>query len=75
LPPRLASELHTPLREALLRIGMSQRELARKLGVDRRQVGEWVCGHHLPVSTRRRQIARAVKAPVEELWPDAEEAA
>jgi transcriptional regulator with XRE-family HTH domain len=62
----------TPLRIALEKAGVSQRGLARILRCDRKQVGAWVSGEHVPVPSRQAEIARAVKAPVEELWPDAD---
>jgi transcriptional regulator with XRE-family HTH domain len=82
MPPRLASEAPTPLREALERTGLSQRALARRLGCDRRQVGSWVVGEHTPSAARRTQIvtelanAGAVEGEVtaESLWPHAYEA-
>jgi transcriptional regulator with XRE-family HTH domain len=72
VPPRLASEVRTPLREALERIGLSQAALARALDCDRRQVGQWVCGEYVPAPERREQIAREVGVPAAELWPGAE---
>lgn len=72
MPPRLASEAATPLREALEHSGLSQRTLARMLGCDRRQVGAWVLGEHVPAPERREQIAKAVGSTVGELWPDAD---
>ncbi len=50
---------------------MSHAALARALDVDRRQVATWVSGEYTPVPLRRAEIAGAVNAKVEELWPDA----
>jgi transcriptional regulator with XRE-family HTH domain len=72
LPPRLANEVTTPLREALEREGMSQSALARALGVERQQARTWITGEHTPAPERRKHIAAVVGVPVEELWPDAE---
>jgi ribosome-binding protein aMBF1 (putative translation factor) len=73
VPPRLASEAPTPLREALERAGLSQAALARQIQCDRRDVGRYVSGEHTPESPERReQIARAVQATAQELWPDAD---
>jgi transcriptional regulator with XRE-family HTH domain len=75
MPPRLASETRTPLREALVRKGLSQAGLARVLHCDRRQVGAWVTGEYVPVASRREEIARAVEVAASLLWPDAEDVA
>lgn len=75
MPPRLAGEVLTPLREALGRYGISQSSLARSLNCDRRQVGMWVRGDHVPNPERREQIARVLGVEPAELWPDAERAA
>jgi DNA-binding XRE family transcriptional regulator len=75
MPPKLASDPPTPLRETLERIGMSQAALARALGVDRQNARAWVIGEYTPKPERREQIARVVQAPVEELWPNAERSA
>jgi transcriptional regulator with XRE-family HTH domain len=73
LPPRLASEVRTPLREALERKGLSQAALARALGCDRRQAGAWVTGEYTPVPERREEIAAIVGSTSVELWPDADD--
>ncbi len=79
MPPRLASEAPTPLREALERVGLSQAALARQIRCDRRDVGRYVSGEHTPESPERRErIADVitdysdglVRVTVEELWPD-----
>jgi transcriptional regulator with XRE-family HTH domain len=72
VPPRLAGEVLTPLREVLERSGLSQSALARALNCDRRTVGMWVRGDHVPVLARREQIARVLGVEPAELWPDAD---
>jgi ribosome-binding protein aMBF1 (putative translation factor) len=72
MPPKLASDPPTPLREVLERIGMSHSGLARELGVDRRQARTWITGEYTPEPERREQIAKAVSATAQELWPDAD---
>jgi transcriptional regulator with XRE-family HTH domain len=72
--PRLAGEHRTPLRVALERVGLSQAALARALGVDRRQVAQWVSGEYTPVPPRREQIAREVGVAQAELWAAASDA-
>lgn len=73
MPPRLAGEVRTPLREALERINLSQAALARALDCDRSQVGQWVRDEYTPTHERREQIAREVGVSAVELWPDAPE--
>ena len=72
MPPRLASEAPTLLREVLKRNNISQSALARALGCDRRQVRAWVTGEHTPTPGRREEIACAVGVSEAELWPDAD---
>jgi len=73
VPPYLASEVHTPLRKALERAGLSQSALARALGADRRQVGAWTRGEYVPLPERREEIAAVVGCASVELWPEAHE--
>jgi transposase len=78
MPPKLASDPSTPLRDTLVRIGMSYAALARAVQVDRRDARRWIIGEHTPEPARREEIARVVsdfaceQVRVEELWPDAD---
>lgn len=73
MPPKLASDPPTPLREVLERIGMSHAGFAREIGVDRRHARMWITGEYTPEPERREQIAKAVGSTVQELWPSAYE--
>lgn len=71
MPPKLASDPPTPLREQLARIEMSHAGFARALNIDRRSARMYVTGEYTPKPERRALIAQIVGSTVEELWPDA----
>lgn len=52
--------------------GISQRELARRVGVGKTTIGEAERGDRLPNVETAIRIARALNTTVEEIWGDGE---
>lgn len=52
--------------------GISQRELARRIGVGKTTISEIERGDRLPNVLTAIRIARALKSTVEEIWGDGE---
>lgn len=52
--------------------GISQRELARRVGVGKTTISEIERGDRLPNVMTAIRIARALKTTVEEIWGDGE---
>lgn len=52
--------------------GISQRELARRIGVGKTTISEIERGDRLPNVMTAIRIARALKTTVEEIWGDGE---
>lgn len=52
--------------------GISQRELARRIGVGKTTISEIERGDRLPNVLTAIRIARALKTTVEEIWGDGE---
>lgn len=52
--------------------GISQRELARRVGVGKTTIGEVERGDRLPNVETAIRIARALNTTVEEIWGDGE---
>jgi transcriptional regulator with XRE-family HTH domain len=59
----------TSLTQALRDAGLSQLELARRVGTSESHVSRWVNGIHTPNRFYKREIARALRRKPEELWP------
>lgn len=59
----------TPLKQALTRLGVSQAELSRRIGIDVVQVNRWTQGLFQPVDETKDRIAGALGVAVDELWP------
>lgn len=58
------------LRAARERVGMSQQELADKLGVKRQDVGHWESGRHLPRLPVARRLAQVLGVTLESLFDE-----
>lgn len=52
--------------------GISQRELARRIGVGKKTISEIERGDRLPNVLTAIRIARALETTVEEIWGDGE---
>ena len=61
-----------PMKRVRILAGISQVELARRVG----RSGSWVSlverGYLRPFPAMRARIAKALRVPVEELWPEGE---
>lgn len=67
------ARIETPLKRVLDEEGRRQTWLADRLGVDSRQVWNWVHGLHQPEQATRDRIAEILGRTTEELFPpDAE---
>lgn len=51
--------------------GISQDELAARLGVTQATISKWECDQGIPDSKYIGRIAHALKVPVPKLWPRA----
>lgn len=60
-----ATELGERIRSARIRSGLSQRELARRLGVSPGAVGQWELGVHSPSRSRLSVLAKTLRVQVE----------
>lgn len=60
------------LREALKRRRVTNRDLARAVGVSRNTVSNWTCGRSEPSSRHLRTIARVLEARADELLGEPE---
>lgn len=58
------------LRHAIHTAGLTVEEFADLIGVNPKTVGRWVTGTHAPQRHNQIRIARALKLPVEDLWPN-----
>jgi transcriptional regulator with XRE-family HTH domain len=65
-----ARRLNEPLRQALLRAGLREDDVAAQLGVDPKTVRRWLTGR-VPYPSSRAALANLVGANEAELWPDA----
>ncbi len=59
----------TPLRVAIASSGRTQREIARKAGIDESKLSRIVNGRVHPADATQRRIARALGQSVTDLWP------
>ncbi len=64
----MASELGTRLREARTEAGLTQAELAERIGVSRKTINTVENGVFVPSTTLALKLARALKTSVEELF-------
>jgi hypothetical protein len=62
--------LNEPLRQALLRAGLREDDVAAQLGVDPKTVRRWLSGR-VPYPNSRAALADLVGANEADLWPDA----
>jgi transcriptional regulator with XRE-family HTH domain len=62
--------LNEPLRQALLRAGLREDDIAAQLGVDPKTVRRWL-GGRVPYPNSRVALANLVGANEADLWPDA----
>ena len=67
---REAGRLNEPLRQALLRAGLREDDVAAQLGVDPKTVRRWLTGR-VPYPNSRAALADLVGANEADLWPDA----
>jgi putative transcriptional regulator len=58
------------LRQARLQRGLSQMELAKKVGTSRGSVNRWECGLGSPNLPHLRKLCQFLGVPAEELFPD-----
>lgn len=56
------------LSERLRQVGMSQAELARRLGIDRQQVNKWVKGHQRMSVETSMNVATVLNLNIEDLF-------
>ena len=64
----MASELGTRLREARTGAGLTQAELAERIGVSRKTINTVENGVFVPSTTLALKLARALKTSVESLF-------
>jgi transcriptional regulator with XRE-family HTH domain len=62
--------LNEPLRQALLRAGLREEDVAAQLGVDPKTVRRWLNGR-VPYPNSRAALASLTHAKEADLWPDA----
>ncbi|MDB6013782.1 MAG: hypothetical protein JWL65_6032 [Gammaproteobacteria bacterium] len=62
--------MNEPLRQALLRAGLREDDVAAQLGVDPKTVRRWLTGR-VPYPSSRAALADLVGADEADLWPDA----
>lgn len=62
--------MNEPLRQALLRAGLREDDVAAELGVDPKTVRRWLSGR-VPYPNTRAALANLVGANEADLWPDA----
>jgi hypothetical protein len=67
---RKAGRLNEPLRQALLRAGLREDDVAAQLGVDPKTVRRWLSGR-VPYPNSRAAVADLVGASEADLWPNA----
>lgn len=67
---REAGRLNEPLRQALVRAGLREDDVAAQLGVDPKTVRRWLCGR-VPYPNSRAALANLVGADEADLWPNA----
>ena len=67
---REAGRLNEPLRQALLRAGLREDDVAAQLGVDPKTVRRWLTGR-VPYPSSRVALADLVGADEADLWPEA----
>lgn len=56
------------IREYRLKSGVSQRELATRVGFSRSVIARWECGHTLPTLPNAFRLARALDTLAESLY-------
>ena len=62
------------MREARLRLDLTQRELAARLGLDQSQIARWETGRKEPGVRVAVRVAEALGTTVDQLWPPSDEA-
>lgn len=62
---------NTPLKIALLRVGLTAATLAELCMVQKRTVDLWLADETTPKPHKRRYLASLLHCPESELWPDA----
>jgi transcriptional regulator with XRE-family HTH domain len=67
--------MNIPLKMALIETGKRQGEVARALGVSESKMSLWVRGYRLPTEAEMRAIAKVLRRPVQQLFPDTEQCA
>jgi transcriptional regulator with XRE-family HTH domain len=65
-----AGRLNEPLRQALVRAGLREDDVAAQLGVDPKTVRRWLSGR-VPYPNSRAALANLVGADEADLWPNA----
>jgi transcriptional regulator with XRE-family HTH domain len=65
-----AGTLNEPLRQALIRAGLREDDVAAQLGVDPKTVRRWLSGR-IPYPNSRAALASLVDADEADLWPNA----
>lgn len=65
----------TALKRAIFDSGETQRDLARRLGIDETVLSKFVTGDRTPSDATRQSIADALDVEVSELWPETGEQA
>jgi transcriptional regulator with XRE-family HTH domain len=56
------------LSERLRQVGMSQAELARRLGIERQQVNKWVKGHQRMSLETSKNVATVLDLHIDDLF-------
>lgn len=56
------------IRGARLEAGLTQRELAQRIGMERSTISDWECGQRLPRFLNALKLAKALNTLVEELF-------
>lgn len=64
----------TPLKLAIVTAGLTQREVATRVGCDDAQLSRWANGLHCQDPAMRAAIAEVVGRGVDELWPELHDA-
>lgn len=65
----------TALKRAIFESGETQRDLARRLGIDETVLSKFVTGDRIPSDATRQVLADALGREASELWPEAGEQA
>ena len=67
---RIRPKVHNEIRRYRLQLGITQRELARQVGVRLSTVSDWERGVTWPVKQRILDLAIALSTTVEGLYPE-----